>query len=268
MGFEEPTVILKKGAEADVAASKLIPVHIHLMNKVFEPSLPKLSPQLPVELWLQILSNLSLKDLKTFRLTSSKWMPYSNFLINKTLTPRFSALESERIDLNEILASVTLHKLPELTHYKSFLTDPNIVESMEEAQWIVVAPVEVQTICECLVRLYGAIEEDDSTRISWLNIRCIMRLDDFKTWLVSLSDNVDHVPYQYAQDVEQIIRTDPAITYERLRIVSNAGYRLLIAVAAILQYSSISEEILRRTREVAELDVSIEKSVTFLNCLI
>jgi hypothetical protein len=43
------------------------------------------------------------------------------------------------------------------------------------------------------------------------------------------------VPIEATLAVENIIRLDPFITYERLREVSLAGYRLLIKVAAALQ---------------------------------
>ena len=44
---------------------------------------------------------------------------------------------------------------------------------------------------------------------------------------------------------------DATITYERLRDVSTAGYKLLIIVAACLQYGGIKEEV-RKAQAVVE----------------
>lgn len=98
------------------------------------------------------------------------------------------------------------------------------------------------------MRLFGAYPELDSTsRISWIDIRRILKRSDFKLWLANLAVNVEFIDIKYVlmnscsivylyfkflsclnrdtKKVEQIIRVDPLITYERLREVSMAAYR-------------------------------------------
>jgi hypothetical protein len=62
-----------------------------------------------------------------------------------------------------------------------------------------------------------------------------MQKSEFKAWFLNLNSAVNDVSIEATQQVENIIRLDPFITYERLREVSLAGYRLLIKVAAVLQ---------------------------------
>jgi hypothetical protein len=66
-----------------------------------------------------------------------------------------------------------------------------------------------------------------------------MQRYDFKRWFLALDTSVESIPMPATVFVEHIIRMDPLITYERLRDVSLAGYRLLIKVAAALQVLNV-----------------------------
>ncbi|KAI9329140.1 hypothetical protein DFJ73DRAFT_861050 [Zopfochytrium polystomum] len=90
--------------------------------------------------------------------------------------------------------------------------------------------------------------------MTWAAIKKQMTRFDFKNWLTNLRMGVDHIPHPAIKRVERIIMMDPSITYERMREVSTAGYKLLIVVAACLQYGSIAEELrgLRKTVSIVE----------------
>jgi hypothetical protein len=87
---------------------------------------------------------------------------------------------------------------------------------------------------------------------------------DFKTWLTNLRVGVDYIPLSHVTKVEKIIMMDPAITYERLREVSRSGYRLLIVVAACLQYVKIAEGLRGLRREVVVLEKKLGRYQMFL----
>ncbi|KAJ3280020.1 hypothetical protein HDU76_009317, partial [Blyttiomyces sp. JEL0837] len=99
---------------------------------------------------------------------------------------------------------------------------------------------------------------------SWSTIKKTMTRYDFKTWLTNLRVGVDYIPFANVKRVEKIIMMDPDITYERLREVSTAGYKLLILVAACLQYCSIAEDLKGRRRDVVLVEKRCSKLKYFL----
>ncbi|KAJ3116365.1 hypothetical protein HDU96_009828 [Phlyctochytrium bullatum] len=108
----------------------------------------------------------------------------------------------------------------------------------------------------------GSIEE---TPMTWAQIKKIMTRYDFKTWLTNLRVGVDYIPFPNVKRVERIIMMDPNVTYERLREVSMAGYKLLIIVAACLQYCAISEDLRIRRRDMVALEKRLTRYRVFVD---
>ena len=60
---------------------------------------------------------------------------------------------------------------------------------------------------------------------------------------------------------------DPNITYERLREVSTAGYKMLIVVAAVLQYAGIAEELRGLKRKCVGFESSVGSTKLFVEAV-
>eukprot|EP00842_Homolaphlyctis_polyrhiza_P006291 jgi/Hompol1/6663/HPOL_001287-RA len=142
-------------------------------------------------------------------------------------------------------------KQPQLAHYRQFLAAGTTTTEIAEAAWYSVPPQELHTVCECLCILNGALGSaagpaeagPGRTPVAWTKLRRVMARFDFKAWAANLTETVAHISPENVRRVEAIIRMDPLITYERLREVSHTGYRLLIVVAACLQYVNIHKEV-------------------------
>lgn len=225
---------------------------------------PKIIKRLPEELWLGVLECLSVSDLLVVRSLSRKWKSMSNLVLSSILESRFIKLsyETEAADAKHKESEGV--RLPLLAHYRDFLLVPTIHENLTEVVWYSNAPFEVQAVAECLVRLKGGVNLPDEERMPWSELRRIMKRADFKMWISSLSTNIEKVDYHDALQVEQIIRVEPLITYERLRDVSMAGYRLLILVAASLQYATIGHELRKVERTAKLLTRSLDKTRLFM----
>jgi hypothetical protein len=61
--------------------------------------------------------------------------------------------------------------------------------------------------------------------------------------------------------------SDPNITYERLREVSTAGYKMLIVVAAVLQYVGIAEDLRELKRKCIGFETSVGSARLFVEAL-
>jgi hypothetical protein len=103
-----------------------------------------------------------------------------------------------------------------------------------------------------------------SNTADWALLKKSMSKFDFKNWFIHLNTNVDSIDIQDVYRVEHIIRLDPTITYERLRDVSQIGYKLLIVVAACLQYVKIYTELEAKKRELDTFNYKLVKSNKFL----
>lgn len=234
----------------------------------FKPQLPKkTSVTIPNELWFLILDQCANHTLLKVRLICSKFKTISNELLTNRLkaplVELFEALRESQLEL----ADVEREKLPQLEHYKGFLNVPSIHENLSEVIWYAAAPPEVQSVCECLVRLYLGSNQPPVDKMEWNDIRRVMKKSEFKLWVHCLSTNVEFIKISATRQVENIIRVDPMITYERLREVSMAGYRLLIIVAASLQYSSISDEISSKKAETDMLLNTVEFTSLFMDAI-
>ncbi|KAJ1561638.1 hypothetical protein HK405_003299 [Cladochytrium tenue] len=100
--------------------------------------------------------------------------------------------------------------------------------------------------------------------MTWPKIKLQMCTTDFKAWLSNLRVGVDHLSPLSVKRVERIIMLDPSITYERLRDASTAGYKVLIVVAACLQYGNISEDLRARRRRAVLLERRRSRIVAFI----
>jgi hypothetical protein len=233
------------------------------------PKLPKGKPtvHLPQELWLAVFQFCPATALLTARSVSKLWLKISNaVLADRLRSPLVDmALKTRQAQLE--LKSLEVEHGPQLDHYRSFLTIPGSTEHLSEIIWYTNVAPEVQTVCECLVRLRGGISLPDTERMSWNDIRKIIKKSDFKLWLHCLGANVEFINISDTRKVEQIIRVDPTITYERLRDVSMAGYRLLILVAAALQFSSISDEVSSVKNKAIALETQLKFTSQFMDAI-
>ena len=101
-----------------------------------------------------------------------------------------------------------------IDHFKQFLLSPTTMENLNEIIWYADisiiyssfifpirytnAQIEVQSVCECLVRLFGAFPDlEPSSRISWNDIRKILRRSDFKLWVQNLAVHVEFIDIKY-----------------------------------------------------------------------
>jgi hypothetical protein len=233
------------------------------------PKLPKGKPvvHLPQELWLAVFQNLPAVALLNTRTVSKKWKALSNAVLAERLRSPLVDLSIKARQARLELKALKVEREPQLDHYREFLTAPGNAENLSEVLWYSNVPPEVQTVCECLVRLRGGIALPDSERMAWADIKRIMKKSDFKLWLHCISTNVEFVNISDTRKVEQIIRLDPTITYERLRDVSMAGYRLLIVVAASLQFSSISDEISTLNQKSVMLETTLKYTCQFMDAI-
>ncbi|KAI8894983.1 hypothetical protein BC833DRAFT_567863 [Globomyces pollinis-pini] len=202
---------------------------------------------LPNEVWTRVFQYAKFKSLLELRKSNKLFKKLANLVLASQLYQPFIKLVHHTNVQTLSYQTLRVEKIPHLNHYRVI--------------WFSNPPVELQTVCECLCRLKA------TERMNWTDIRKIMKKSDFKLWLLCLSTNVDSISIKNTRKVETIIRLDPLITYERLRDVSMAGYRLLILVAASLQYNSIADELVTKRLGVAELEEGLEKMAYFLDCL-
>ncbi|KAJ3044000.1 Dynein heavy chain 10, axonemal [Rhizophlyctis rosea] len=243
-----------------------------------QPKQPQI-PFLPNELILSLLEHLPTKTLLTTRLVSRRFRRLSNLVLSPRIESSLTTLEQQRQESDAQVRETEITKRPMLRHYRQWLRNASSHE-VTEATWYAKPPEELKVVCECLCILKGVKEPRKSSPsppsssstseedpLSWHTIRKTMSLYSFKTWLTSLRTQVDQIPYPAIQRVEQIIISNPLITYERLREVSTAGYNLLILVAACLQYCAIAEELKRQKAEFVELDRGCARLEMFLSAL-
>ena len=219
------------------------------------------------ELWLEIFAHVPVGSLLRGRQVCRKWKCFSDDVLLKILEPKYFDLMLSTKQAQEKSAAMKQQKLPLLEHYKDFLTVPTIQENLNEVIWYSNAPYEVQAVVECLVRLRGGVTSERDERISWMELKKTLKSTDFKLWMTSLSTNVEFIQISDTAIVEHIIRVEPLITYERLRSVSMAGYRLLILVAASLQYSSISNDIKLVEHNAVKLTEQLNTQSLFLDAI-
>ena len=189
---------------------------------------------LPTEIAILILSNLSTKDLTSMRVSCKKFKHVSNSVLRKRVKTSIVALEPQFNETKGDFQECETTQKPIMKHYRGFLKNLN-ASIISESIWYTNPPQEFKTVCACLCLLRGGKAGDDLE--SWTGIKRAMSRYDFKTWFSQLGSEVELLKTDNVKRVERIIMVDPAVTYERLRDVSVAGYKLLIIVAASLQFS-------------------------------
>ena len=166
-------------------------------------------------------------------------------------------LSGHKLNYNSLLATFA----PQLQHYSQFLQNISTNE-ITEATWYSTPPNELETVCKCLVILKnGALDT------TWQSVKRQMVQYNFKYWIQNLKTTVEEINFENVLIVERIIQLDSNITYERLREVSTAGYKLLIVVAACLQHCTINRDVLAEKVIIKDLIKDIDQCETYLSYL-
>lgn len=227
---------------------------------------------LPSELILQICSSATLQDLLQIRSSCSYLASPANYLLEKNYTERTSMLSMQLLTSKTRYRELERTLAPHLTHYRHFLRNLGVGE-VGEVAWYSTPPPELHTVATCLYILkHGCtpLAEDErpcGSMVPWQTVKKTFSQFSFKNWFTNLRTNVDSIPFSNIKIVERIIQLDAAITYERLRDVSMAGYKLLIVVAAILQYGTISEDIKREFQVLTGVEQELARAEKFLEYL-
>jgi hypothetical protein len=224
------------------------------------PMLPKMY-KLPNEIWMLILRVTDSASMLQLRMANQAFHNMVNHVLLKRTSMPLLSLQSQSMLLNAQYQDLLLLKTPHLDHFIEFLTNGTSGE-ISEVTWFVSPPDELETVCECLVRLMDPTLIH-VTSLTWFEIKRIMAKREFKSWFIDLAVTVKNIQIDCIKSVENIIRLDPFITYERLRDVSMAGYRLLIKVAACLQYGNIQNELSLKLNEAEQIRALVFKMQTF-----
>ncbi|KAI8826988.1 uncharacterized protein EV422DRAFT_485002, partial [Fimicolochytrium jonesii] len=235
---------------------------------------------LPNELILLVLDNLSDSALSVVRTVSRRWANLANVILVARFEAKIEPLAIAAIDAKRTLIESEVGQRHGLAHYKDFLR--RIPPSdLSEAIWFASPPEEVRTICECLLRLKGISNDSSSGSrkssstqsagpqpMPWKVIKKHMSQYDFKRWFLDLQVNVDFIPHRNIKFVEEIIMMAPdTINYDHVRSVSLAGYRLLILVAACLQYGCISEDLRTKKNRVLKIEKTLVNVQKFIDAI-
>jgi hypothetical protein len=233
---------------------------------------PTPMPRVPNEIYMLILKNSNVKELASLRLVSHLIKDLAEILLSSRLA---IIIKDQTNTFDE--ASTTYTKMhaqlnPQLLHYKTFLQNLSANEIME-CTWYSSPPAELATVCACLCILKQGDKPSSRAALadprvekhswSWSDCKKTMGRYDFKNWFMSLNESVRNVSFENIRKVERIIQQDQSITYERLREVSTAGYKLLIVVAAVLQYVSVAKD-LNEKRVHVTAKMALNNSTTFL----
>lgn len=225
---------------------------------------------LPNELIYEVLNKINTADLLSVRTTSSYLSSVANLILASRMNKDILMYKLDLVKSKAHMIELEETLRPHLTHYRQFLSNLNTTE-VSEVAWYKTCPTELHTVSTCLVLLKngGLTQEDPSIpshgqSISWPSVKKQLNRRDFKDWFTSLSTTVDAISYTGVKQVEAIIQRDQDITYERLREVSEPGYRLLIVVAAVLQYANLSEAIRSEERTMGGLSKGLVRSEVFV----
>ncbi|KAJ3155741.1 hypothetical protein HDU86_004210 [Geranomyces michiganensis] len=250
-------------------------------------------PRLPTELLLVLLETMPTKQVCTMRRLSKTYATLGGLVIAKRMEEQLENLAVKDVELRGTLSAAQAEFGPHLEHYKQFLRGvmpSDLTEALwysnppEELRAIceclcrlkglpptpaVAAVRNPRSTSTTVLRSILAsprpsaatlpAENDLASSISslqplpWSTIKKMMGRYEFKTWLLNLQTNVDSIPHNSIRIVEHIIMIDPNINYDHVRDVSLAGYRLLILVAACLQYANINGDL--KAKNVAMLKV-------------
>lgn len=193
---------------------------------------------LPNELWLCVLDQCSVQTIAKARTASRSFASLGARLLRIRIQPAVLVAAENAEVLQTSASEAQTAAGPLLAHYAAFMTEGAMTD-LAEIAWFSAPPHELRAVCECLVRLRDHSLNLSPAPIPWLTTRKILSSYDFKLWFGAMATTVKYVPKTNALCVENIIRNDESITYVRLREVSMPGYRILIKIAAALQYLNI-----------------------------
>lgn len=230
------------------------------------PKLKKPLVLLPNELWLHIFELTPCHNLLNVRLVSRSFAQLANVSLKYRLQSPLQTLSQKSVTLHAMVRHLRNTKTPHLEHYQEFLRQSS-PSDLTEVIWYTSPPQELRTVCECLLRLKDPELNKIHDPLSWAFIKRSMSKYEFKSWFLEMQTTVNDISIESTLFVENIIRMDPLITYERLRDVSRAGYRLLIKVAASLQYCNILNEMRKKERESKICDNVLERTIKFTNAI-
>ncbi|KAI9101255.1 hypothetical protein DFS34DRAFT_562169, partial [Phlyctochytrium arcticum] len=238
----------------------------------------------PTEIVLILMEHMTTRELCKTRYVSKSFAAMVSVILTPRVLSRIGNLTVDMVHANTAYTALERSKLPDLHSSRQFLRDIPLTE-VKEATWYATPPAEMQTICECLCILFGQAGSTQNRRSSnkasshlddmpevdaplpWSTIKKIMSRYDFKTWLMNLRTGVDFIPAAQIKKVERILMVDPQITYERVREVSMAGYRLLILVAACWQCGTIMEDLRVMRKAVQTLETKVVNAQQFASDL-
>lgn len=103
---------------------------------------------------------------------------------------------------------------------------------------------------------------------SWDIIRRWMKRPEFKSWINNLRVEVECIPIKAVSKVEKLLMLDVNITYDRLRSISLPGYRLLIIVAACLQFCIRYNKVTIARSDVIDNERSLTYINKYMDCLL
>ena len=222
--------------------------------------------RLPDELLLIIFNQLPNADLLKLRSVNSHLGAIAQEILRFRTKLRMQFLNAEFISVQKVYQDMVDDKKPRLDHFRGFLQQLPITH-IQEASWYTVVPHELLTVCECLVILkQGPLTANDPVE-KWAEIKKTMSKYEFKSWYINLRENVEDLDMIHVGLVQNIIMHDSTITYERVHEVSICAYQMLIAIAASLQFATISQDMNLTKNKMFTLQVNVQKSMRFLNAL-
>lgn len=219
--------------------------------------------RLPNELLITVLAQFGITELLQLRGVNRRFRALAEDALLARFTEKMSYHSGHLSGLNEKLTELRNDTRPRLQHYRQFLQDTAIAD-VKEVCWYTTVPQELKTVCACLAVLKDG---NVSEATSWAEIKKLFGRQDFKGWYAALRENVEKIPLENLKAVERIIMYDPLITYERLREVSMIGYRILIVVAAALQFGLIHTEIRKQKVEIHTHENQLRICEYYVDCI-
>lgn len=247
---------------------------------------------LPMELHMEIINRITQqKDLLALRAVNR----YTRRLVDVVLRERFSiAIADSEAALKRSESSLeeanSVHQ-PIMAHCQSFIRRAScrtLTELVHHSN-----PVnELQSVCACLCLLLGVDTSNvrnysgpyTSDRIAtdncgtapshfakidvngdlrWAEIKRAMSKPQFKSWYVELSNNVNSIPMEFVEYVENVIRADPNISYERLAVVSSVAHELLVVISACLHHVRSFQACKVHEDAISEIKIKAQRHATF-----
>ena len=230
-------------------------------------------PRIPNEIYMLILKKSNIKELASLRQVSHLIKDLAEILLSSRLTIIIKH-QTTVFDIANTNYTKTHAQLnPQLDHYKNFLVNLSANEIME-CTWYSSPPIELATVCACLCILKQGDKPSSRVALSdprvanhswaWSDCKKLMGRYDFKNWFMNMNENVKSITLENVRKVERIIQQDQSITYERLREVSTAGYKILIVVAAVLQYVSVAKDLNKEKSVYLTAKMTLNNTSTFL----